>query len=278
MNRHIAAALINYKNTPLTIRCIESLKESGINDIIVIDNSADAEEQNKIEVAVQKLENEVDAIRLIVLSENVGFSKGINIAIEKLSVTEPQYILLINNDAYFSGISIDLLINEMEQQGAEFLSCAESNRRFFYNRYLGILTRKALPGSFQYLHGSCILYHFQKNKELRFDEEFFLYGEDVELSWRISKEHKNIVFSKLCVEHEGGASSISRSLFYEYHINRGHYLLAKKLSRNTPDYLISLVMKFPVLLARSIYRSIKTISLFPLFGFFLSPFEITLRA
>ena len=278
MNRHVAAALINYKNTPLTIRCIESLITSGVNDITVIDNSADTDEQNKIEAAIQKFEDEVDAIRLIVSPENVGFARGINIALEKLSVTGPRYILLINNDAYFSGISIDLLIDEMEQQGAEFLSCAESNRRFFYNRYLGVQTRKELPGSFQYLHGSCILYSFQPNKNLRFDEEFFLYGEDVELSWRISKEHKNIVFSKSCVEHEGGASSSKRSLFYEYHINRGHYLLARKLSRNIPDYLTSLVLKFPVMLARSVYRSIKTVSLFPLLGFFLSPFKITLRA
>jgi len=278
MNRHVAAALINYKNTPLTIRCIESLKKSGVNDITVIDNSADTEEQNKIKVAVKKFENEVDAIRLIVSSVNIGFSKGINTAIETLSVTEPQYLLLINNDAYFSDTSIDLSIDEMEQQGAEFLSCAESNRRLFYNRYLGVLTQKALPGSFQYLHGSCILYHFQKNRNLRFDEEFFLYGEDVELSWRIAKEHKNIVFSRLCVEHEGGASSSKRSLFYEYHINRGHFLLAKKLAGNTPDYLFSLAIKLPSLLARSVYRSIKMFSVIPLLGFILCPFKITLRA
>src|SRR5690606_5305939 len=78
----------------------------------------------------------------------------------------------------------------------------------YYHPWLALVTRRPLPGSFPYLSGCCMLVHRPDNAMPLFDEDFFMYGEDVELSWRMRRSGARLVLvDGDYVRHEGSAST-----------------------------------------------------------------------
>lgn len=52
----------------------------------------------------------------------------------------------------------------------------------YYQPWLALVTKRPVWGSFAYLSGCCLLVQRPDNTQPLFDETFFMYGEDVELS------------------------------------------------------------------------------------------------
>jgi GT2 family glycosyltransferase len=92
-----------------------------------------------------------------------------------------------------------------------------------------------LPGNFYYLTGCCLLIRRKVFESIGlFDEDFFMYGEDVEFCHRaVSNKYCLGIVPNAVIYHKTGSSSVQNSLFYEYHINRAHFLLSGKLSGST---------------------------------------------
>jgi GT2 family glycosyltransferase len=112
-------------------------------------------------------------------------------------------------------------------------------------------------------------------KERLFDEEFFFYGEDIELGWRLTALGiDQVPVAKAMVNHEGSASSRNGSMFYEYHINRGHWLLARKTSKNRGEYIAALAARLIILPFRSIIRSVRFASLVPIRALWMATFDV----
>jgi GT2 family glycosyltransferase len=85
-----------------------------------------------------------------------------------------------------------------------------------------------------------------------------MYGEDIEFCFRAVQRGFRIgIVDKAYIYHKGNASSQFNSLFYEYHINRGHFLLCNKLSKNITEYRLSFVIKTFSLAMRALLRSFK---------------------
>ncbi len=85
----IVFVILHYNNIRDTIECIESLKKFN-SKIVVVSNSNDIEN-------LQKIENKVD--KLIINKENLGYAKANNVgckyAIKKYN---PDFICVLNND------------------------------------------------------------------------------------------------------------------------------------------------------------------------------------
>ena len=86
----LSAVLVSWNVRDLTLRCIQSLKDDGITDIVVVDNdssdgSADAIAQHHPDV------------RLVRLTENIGFGPGVNRAVAR---TSTSFVLVTTPDVY----------------------------------------------------------------------------------------------------------------------------------------------------------------------------------
>jgi hypothetical protein len=163
-------------------------------------------------------------------SANLGFARGNNFLLEK---TKGKYILILNQDVFIKPNVIEKLINFLEKN--PMYSCVSPQLRFEDGtpQYSGrpdpkgvfFLLRSALTGwkSFYFFYppdksgevehagASCLLYRSDiLNKLGGFDPHphFFLYFNDVDLSYRLRKLGGKVYFlSSVWVTHLHGKSA-----------------------------------------------------------------------
>jgi GT2 family glycosyltransferase len=104
-----------------------------------------------------------------------------------------------------------------------------------------------------------------------FDEDFFMYGEDTLLGWRLACAGKKpISVGGALVCHDSAGSSRRGQWFYEYHMARAHVLLAMKTFRHPIEMPLLLTSKGIGLCLRAVWRSLRFGNLVPLKAFFMA--------
>jgi N-acetylglucosaminyl-diphospho-decaprenol L-rhamnosyltransferase len=133
----------------------------------------------------------------------------------------------------------------------------------WYHRLFALVLRRPCLGAFPYLSGACLLVPMPLAMDGLFDPDFFMYGEDVELSWRMTLSGVPLVAADVLCDHAGSASARIGSLFYEYHVARGHLLLARKLARNQLECWLFLIGRAISLPLRATLRCLRLKSSIP---------------
>jgi len=267
-DHRIAALVIHYIDPAMTMACLNSLAEAST--IVVWDNTEDG----GISLAkLRKALPEEVSSRCIFATQgvNLGFARGMNSAQrELLRHCNPRCIVAVNNDAVISQGGLGKLADALSDPktalaGANVQTKGQSTGRLYYNHYTGLITANRLPGSFPYLCGCCLMWRAADYPTGPFDETFFMYGEDTELSWRTQKMGKRIsLIENAIVSHTGGSSSDPHGQFYEMQTTCMHYLLARRLGFwkfKTPLQLPIITL---FLLMRAIVRSLRHQSMTPI--------------
>ena len=267
-----AAITIHFNKATLTQGCIESLLADGWAPVLVWDNSDDGGASLNVLRARYAEDGRVQWVRS---PSNVGFGKGMNGALAALGAFGHHGpALLVNNDARVEpGLRAVL---QAELAGAtpptllapRIVQDGHEQGWLYYQPWLALVTRRPLPGSFAYLSGCCLLVNRSCNTQPLFDEAFFMYGEDVELSWRIRRQGGRLaLLDRAWVQHVGSASSGQASAMYEHYLVHSHRLLAEKLSTAVMSRLLMRALRVPSLLMRACVRSVRFKSLVPLRAF-----------
>ena len=263
------AITINFRKAELTAACVRSLIADGWGPILVWDNSADGGvSAASLRALLAGLEN----FQLVESQANLGFAAGMNRALAWLANRESLGpVLLINNDATVVPGLRAALLAETETELAPTLVAPQITQAGsvqgwkFYQPWFGLVLDTPIWGAVPYLSGCCLLVNRQDNSQPLFDEAFFMYGEDVELSRRIIAQGGRLsLVPTTYVTHVGSAGSGVASPFYEYHAVRAHLILSAKLARGRLQRFIMMVMRVPVLIARAMLRSIRYGSVTPL--------------
>ena len=237
----LSIIIVNYNVKYFLEQCLQSVLLATKNctaEIFVVDN-------NSTDGSKQFLEPLFKEVHFIWLPKNIGFAKANNIALTK---TSGDYILFLNPDTIVAEDSFEKTIAFLQNNTAigalgvkmidgsgQFLK--ESKRAFpspsislfkilglanlfpksklFAKYHMGHLSVNennevdVLAGAFM-LVPKVVL-----NVVGSFDEAFFMYGEDVDLSYRIQKAgYKNYYFAKTTILHFKGESTKKGSLNY----------------------------------------------------------------
>lgn len=160
-----------------------------------------------------------DRVKLEISSVNLGFAAGVNRGIEAILGRWAQaWIFLVNNDAEVLPGAIDALRATLQaapnavvaypgmQQGASLFGLT------YYQPLLGLFATKQLPGSIRYPSGCALLIAPERIELPLFDEDFFMYGEDVMLGARLGPQRMAHV-PEILVRHTGNAGSGQGSAF-----------------------------------------------------------------
>jgi len=243
----LSIVIPSYNTCELTLNCIKSIyQDKGLKDIpfeiIVVDN-------NSHDDSVKELKNLGSKIILIANKDNGGFGKANN---QGFIIAKGNYILLLNSDTIIlhSAISqaLDWLCSHPEASTctAQLLNkdkTIQASGGFFPSLanvitwslslddlpFVNKIIKPLHPHTPQfYTHDKFFLPDHQQDwvtgafmltrKPLLdsvhgFDESYFMYGEEVELAYRISKSTKNNQVWYLVgpqIIHLGGASATSR--------------------------------------------------------------------
>ena len=201
-----------------------------IEEIIIIDNASTDGSVDLIEEYIDSPNFGID-INLIRNDENLGFAAAVN---QGIRLAKSEYIYSINNDVELEYNAIEKAIESMEESinNGENPFSIQSKMIQYHNRSLiddagdeyNLLayTKKLGDGSSienynekSEIFSSCAgaaLYRKSVLDEIGlFDENFFAYVEDIDLSFRAQiNGYKNFFSPKSIVYHYGSASSGSR--------------------------------------------------------------------
>ena len=209
----LSVIIVSYKVKFYAEQCLLSLKKAikGIEaEIYVVDNHSN-------DGSVEFLTERFPDIHIINSNHNLGFSRANNLAIKQSS---GQYVLLLNPDTIVGENTIKTVLEFMEQHpkaggaGVKMLkddgtaamesrrglptpltslykmtglcACYPQSRRFgkYYMSYLSW----DKPERIEVMSGAfCMLRRDALDKIGLLDEDFFMYGEDIDLSYRLLK-------------------------------------------------------------------------------------------
>jgi len=280
------AIVLNYRDAARTEACLRSLAGQGLDILLVVDNSADQHFSDELAEMLTRLNAHVDCrLRLLKPGSNLGFARGVNLALNDEDARHCDTFLLINNDAVaMPGMVVHLAAALVDADMAMVAPTVvdvtgKHQPMFWYQRFFGLLTAHSLPGSFPYLSGCCLLVRREMLEEGKlFDEDFFMYGEDTLLGWRLARAGRVLRrVNDAVVRHTSGGSSRQGQLFYEYHTARAHVLLALKTWHSPLEIPLLLATKSIGLALRALRRSARCGSGVPLLAFILAWFPMKIR-
>lgn len=265
----IIGLILNYRDAARTTRGVASVLADGAAEVLVWDNSADA----GVSAAALRANLPADARARVVDSPvNLGFAAGVNAAIDRIRLRDPEaWILLLNNDATLRPGALAALSAALQHDSGAVLAypwidhAGKIRAEAYYQPWLGLITRRAMAGAVPHASGCALLFAPQRWPEVLYDEAFFMYGEDAELGFRLRRRGGRMVrVDQTLVDHEGSASSGLGSEFYESRMVAAHWLLARRLAGSAAQRWAMYAVRFAVLGARALLRSARLRSKAPL--------------
>ncbi len=248
MHKPVALILLNW-NTPVhTANCIASLKQycdDALFDIIVADNGS-------TDGSLAVLKSEFPNLIYIDNKENLGFAEGNNRGLIYAIENGYQYSLVMNTDTEVDEDIVTKLSTHLNQnlKAAAVQPCifwvhkrsVLWNGEGSFNKLLGITSsstktpKQQFYKSVEWLTGCCMLI---RNSVLvksgLFNKLFFLYYEDVELSFRLRRAGYELHYLPSCkMYHEAGASATVKkqegnlSPVIHYYISRNHIWILRR--------------------------------------------------
>lgn len=221
MNYDLSIIILNYNTKKLLKNLLLSILKSKVNgfkiEVIVVDNAS-------TDGSVQMVKKNFSDFKLIVNKKNLGYSQGNNLGIK---TAKAKYLLFLNSDTLLSKETIFKMIkfmNENEQYAAATCRVELINGRLDPACHRGFPTPWA---AFTYFSGLEKLFPQSKTfsqyhqgwknlKEIHqievisgafflirkkildkvglFDEKFFIYGEDIDLCYRLKQLGYKICF------------------------------------------------------------------------------------
>jgi GT2 family glycosyltransferase len=279
----VCAIVLDYRGVEKTHKCLLSLVGQGIQTAYVLDNSGAESSSKDLSQAIERIRLTDPGFTIIILSagKNLGFGRGVNFVLryDHRSESPHDYYLLLNNDAVAGpGLVAGMIAQFVNDPDVALVAprilSDDPGREFgiWYHRYFGLLLSRPGRGRFHYFTGCCLLFGKELVADSRiFDESFFMYGEDAELGWRISRQGKKMTCaSDVFVKHDLGPSADRASLFYEYHMVRSHLLLSLKTCVHPVELPISVIAKSTALACRVVIRCLRYRSPAPIAGFLLA--------
>jgi len=251
----LSIIIVNYNVKHFLEQCLHSVNKALSNidaEVFVVDN-------NSVDGSCKMIKDKFPWVKLIENKINYGFSKANNQAIE---ISSGEFCLLLNPDTLVEEDTFLKCINFMRENkdagalGVHMIDGSgnflpESKRslptpsvaffkifglsalfpksKLFSRYHLGYLDKdknhivEVLSGAFMFIRSSVL------EKTGNLDEDFFMYGEDIDLSYRITAEgYKNYYFSETSIIHYKGESTKKSSVNYVLVFYNAMIIFAKK--------------------------------------------------
>lgn len=294
----LSIIIVNYNVRYFLEQCLNSVERAieGINaEVFIVDNAS-------ADNSCQMLQEKFSHFNIIESDSNLGFSKANNLAIAR---AQGKYILLLNPDTVVGENTFKDCIrfmNDHPKAGGLGVRMIDGKGRFLpeskrglptpltafykifgvsslfpkskkFNPYhLGHLDEfetneiDVLSGAFMFMRKSIL------DQIGMLDETYFMYGEDIDLSYRITMGgYSNYYFPKTTIIHYKGESTKKGSLNYVLVFYKAMAIFAKQYFSEKNAQLFSLIINLAIYFRAFMaigHRILRTLFL-PLFDFWI---------
>lgn len=280
-NNHIDLSIIivNYNVRYFIEQCLLSVQDACKNitaEIIVVDNNSQDE-------SCELIKTKFPLVKLVANKGNAGFSKANN---QGVDIAEGEYVLILNPDTVVTEDTFDKILAFAKSKsnfgalGTKLIDgrgvfLPESKRgiptpKVSFNKLLGISSKQTgkyyashlkndETGVVEILVGAFMLMKKSTYEEVNgFDEDYFMYGEDIDLSYKIIKKgYQNYYYSESQIIHYKGESTKKDIKYLKYFYGAMTIFYKKHFKLNVVyDFLMSFGIRFWYLMK---YVNLKTV-------------------
>jgi GT2 family glycosyltransferase/lipopolysaccharide/colanic/teichoic acid biosynthesis glycosyltransferase len=239
----VAIVIVSYNTRKLIRRCLESLQARPSRtplEVVVVDNASR-------DGSVEMLQAEFPHVRVVANRRNLGYSAAVNIGLES---TASDYVLILNPDIVVAEGAVDRLVEFMDATPDAGIAAAkllntdgtlQYSCRGFYTpmtllmrrtplgklrpnsrtirRHLMLDYDHATPRAVDWVIGACMMVRRAAADSVGgMDERFFLYFEDVDWCFRMSRQGWKVWYlpqAEMVHEHrrESARPRLSRSFW-----------------------------------------------------------------
>ncbi|HQK98411.1 MAG TPA: glycosyltransferase family 2 protein [Bacteroidia bacterium] len=251
----LSVIIVNYNVKYFLQQCLQSVQKAckGLDtEVFVVDN-------NSKDGSVEMVQELFPEVKLIANKDNTGFSKANN---QAMRISKGEYVLLLNPDTVVEeetfrkvcsfmdahedagGLGVYMIDGKgnflpeskrgLPTPAVAFykifgLSSLFPKSKVFGKYHLGYLDKnetheiEVLSGAFMLMRKTAL------DKVGLLDEDYFMYGEDIDLSYRITKGgYKNYYFADTKIIHYKGESTKKSSVNYVIVFYKAMVIFAKK--------------------------------------------------
>jgi GT2 family glycosyltransferase len=257
----LSVVIVSYNVRPYLEQCLQSVQRAldGIEgEVFVVDNHSDDD-------SVESVCLHYPWVRLIENQENLGFAKANNQAIRQ---AQGDYVLLLNPDTVVAEDTLYGVLAFMDEHpkagGAGVMMCYEDGSRAPESRralptpwvaalkMMGFTKRYYMshlpwdqPSRIEVVSGAfCLLRHEAIKMVGLLDEDFFMYGEDIDLSYRLLKGGWENWYLPYSIVHYKGRSTQKTDFRYVHIFYQAMLIFFQKHYSH-----LSLVYTLPVKMA-----------------------------
>lgn len=249
---NVSVIIPNYNGEKFLEACLKALKnQKNIFEVIIVDNASS-------DSSVNYIKNTHPDFTLIINEENLGFAAAVN---QGIQASKTDYVFLLNNDTELEENCISKLVKCIETD--ENIFAVSSKMIQFENRdvmddagdeytILG-WTKKVGNGRSLDLYNKkrevfsacagAALYRRSILKEIGyFDENFFAYLEDIDISYRARIQgYKSIYCPEAVVYHHGSGTSGSKHNAFKVKISARNSVYLPYKNMPWPQLALNLI-------------------------------------
>ena len=214
--------IINTFNSEEIIhKCIQSIKKDI--SILIIENS-------KNNVFKKNLEIKYSNVNCTLAGENLGYAKGNNLGLSKVKT---EYALILNPDAILENDTIDNFFSAAKKI-KDFAIIGPAMQDNLEAKYL-----KQKPQIFEVetLKGYAMFLNLKEFKNIGFfDDNIFIYLEEIDLCKRLKNENKKIYLDKKIIINHIGGKSHNKDIDFEMELSRNWHWMWSTFYFNKKHY------------------------------------------
>jgi len=238
-SKELTIVVVTFKSDKKIISCLNSI--SNEIPIIIVENSNNFDFKKNIE---SKFKN----VNCILTGGNKGYSAANNIG---LKTVKSKYALVLNPDTTLDKNAIKNFFAFIKLK-KDFCLLGPAN-----DQIVEIDFKENKIQEVNNLKGFAIFFNMSKFDKEFFDENFFLYFEEIDLCKRVKKNKGKIFLDKnIIINHEGG-SSVNKFFSFELEKNRNWHWMWSTFyyHKKYKGFLLATIIIFPKLLS-AIFNSL----------------------
>ncbi len=231
--KDLTIVIVTFKSEEIILNCLKSIPPEI--SIIIVENSNDINFKKKIEA-------DFSNVNCILTGKNQGYSIANNIGLKKV---QTNFALVLNPDTILDKEAIN-----------NFLVTASRKKDFWL---IGPAKDQGINYDFKNdnlkevnnLKGFAIFFNVSKFNQKYFDENFFLFFEEIDLCKRVAKNNGQIYLDSNIIINHKGASSVKNSKILELEKNRNWHWMWSTFyyHKKYKGFFLALIIIFPKFLS-----------------------------
>jgi GT2 family glycosyltransferase len=250
----VAVVVLNWNGWRDTVRCLQSLQQLAYPNyrIIVVDNGSTDD-------SVDQIRRVAPGAVIVQNGSNLGFAGGSNVGIRCALEDGAEYVWILNNDTTVDPLALAAMVRAAELHprvgvvGSVIYPAEGTKIRAWGGGKVDLRTGQTRnvrgPGEeISYITGTSMFLRREALREVGgFDERFFFYWEDTDLSYRLRRAGWEVyVEANAIVRHRESAA-----------VGRDTYLQARYFHRGLVMFLRKYAARPMVPAARALYRRMR---------------------